>query len=938
MANFGSPISVAANFRLLWNPRDAQRTQSMYATALSNMEKQSVQSSLRANAKTTAAHKQVVASLRADTERGQKAMEASTRTAARNISAQHTQVLRNIKSQERAASAAGKPKLAAHFARQYRNQLKQMQAAAQEFSNKARAMGIKSNLLNKQGLISVSKFMKLQAEDRRTILLLMDKEKHKTAELRTLYASLTAAHKVREVQERKQHRIKMQNSRAEEAHLRQTTRLIALQEQVRRNNMRVLQQMNMQVEMASQQLAMGFRNAVMASVIALSMLSFKMVGIIESVKEFEKELINAQSIFQTTDEILFNMSDTIVNFGTKFGIELNKASEGLYQYASAGVTAADALQMLQHTLKLSMAVQGDHNALAKLTTQTIMGFNMEFSEAAMVTDKFAHAINKSLIEWDDLASSVKFALPFFISTGQSLDTLLGALEILTNRALEAGIAGRGLRQALAQFAKHADDNAASFRKMGVEILDTNGNMKDLTEIALDFRAAMGDQMTDMDVMITLMEDLNIRGATAFVHLVQSADEFKGAVEDLSNSAGSAHEMAMIQQESLANQIQRLKNALLAPFLLSDKMSVANGQMNEFSSTLHEIVEGFEALFIDRMADGTFQITEFGKIIQETTLQLLQQLGRLVFELMGLFAKLTENGRDFSGLLNAILLPLRMVVKVFGFFGEGILEAIVAYKILNAILPINTMMTMQNLQAIGNLQGVQSIQNATVVAGTAIKTVEGEVVGQVTATKQIESVVMENQLITYGKLIRVQLMSRGIMFGAMLLTQKFAKDSTILTGLIGAVAGAYMGYAIALQMVAAAQLEVAAGGAMVGVNMTRAMLWGAAAGATFNILLQELMKPAEVDMPVFDNSGMENIQMDSGGRIVASMQRSAAVGRHFPVMVEPGETIIPKTQNMLGGGITINMGDVYANDAEDFAERLVESLPEALRRQNDIGGI
>ena len=551
-------------------------------------------------------------------------------------------------------------------------------------------MGIKSNLLNKQGLISVSKFMKLQAEDRRTILLLMDKEKHKTAELRTLYASLTAAHKVREVQERKQHRIKMQNSRAEEAHLRQTTRLIALQEQVRRNNMRVLQQMNMQVEMASQQLAMGFRNAVMASVIALSMLSFKLVGIIESVKEFEKELINAQSIFQTTDEILFNMSDTIVNFGTKFGIELNKASEGLYQYASAGVTAADALQMLQHTLKLSMAVQGDHNALAKLTTQTIMGFNMEFSEAAMVTDKFAHAINKSLIEWDDLASSVKFALPFFISTGQSLDTLLGALEILTNRALEAGIAGRGLRQALAQFAKHADDNAASFRKMGVEILDTNGNMKDLTEIALDFRAAMGDQMTDMDVMITLMEDLNIRGATAFVHLVQSADEFKGAVEDLSNSAGSAHEMAMIQQESLANQIQRLKNALLAPFLLSDKMSVANGQMNEFSSTLHEIVEGFEALFIDRMADGTFQITEFGKIIQETTLQLLQQLGRLVFELMGLFAKLTENGRDFSGLLNAILLPLRMVVKVFGFFGEGILEAIVAYKILNAILPINTM--------------------------------------------------------------------------------------------------------------------------------------------------------------------------------------------------------------------------------------------------------
>ena len=64
------------------------------------------------------------------------------------------------------------------------------------------------------------------------------------------------------------------------------------------------------------------------------------------------------------------------------------------------------------------------------------------------------------------------------------------------------------------------------------------------------------------------------------------------------------------------------------------------------------------------------------------------------------------------------------------------------------------------------------------------------------------------------------------------------------------------------------------------------------------------------------------------------------GRHFPVLVEPGETIVPKTQNMLGGsGITLNIqGDVVTNDAEDFAERIAQALPEALRMQNDIGGI
>ena len=72
--------------------------------------------------------------------------------------------------------------------------------------------------------------------------------------------------------------------------------------------------------------------------------------------------------------------------------------------------------------------------------------------------------------------------------------------------------------------------------------------------------------------------------------------------------------------------------------------------------------------------------------------------------------------------------------------------------------------------------------------------------------------------------------------------------------------------------------------------------------------------------------------DNGGRVGP---------RHFPVMVEPGETIIPKTQNMLsgGGGITLNIGgDIVTNDAEDFAQRIADVLPEALRRQDDMGGI
>ena len=433
----------------------------------------------------------------------------------------------------------------------------------------------------------------------------------------------------------------------------------------------------------------NYRDALQQTILTLTVFYYKLNETIRGFQEFERELINAQSIFQTTNETLFTLSNQIVRFGQEFGVSYENAAEGLYQFASAGLSAEDSIKVLNDTLKLSMAVQGDHNTISKLTTQVIFGFGLQMDEATEVTDKFAHAINKSLIEYQDLASAIKFSMPFFVSSGQSLDTLLGALQILTNRALEAGIAGRGLRQALAEFTQHADDNAAAFRQLGVEILDTEGNMFDLTHIAHQFNQALGEQATDMEVMMTLMDDLNIRGATAFIHLVQNADEFSAAVDDLKNSAGAAHEMAMIQQEALANQIQIIKNALMAPFLLADQQSVAEGQMNEFATAVHGVVQNLKDMLLVETENGV-ALTKLGYQIREVAITGIEELGKVLDRVVKLVLEFTDAGLINMNLLKLYFLPLSILVGAFEALGPDIVRVGLALHILNKTLPLITL--------------------------------------------------------------------------------------------------------------------------------------------------------------------------------------------------------------------------------------------------------
>ena len=857
-----------------------QKTQQDYNGALARLQKSGLTALKATNGELQAAHDKLEAELNASNEAATQRMKRRSAEVAAQLQKDAAKSRpRTVPGDHRVTKMGEVFKRDAEI---YKQSLAKMRAANRGFQKDMQAAGV-DVAFNRKGDLDQAAFMGKDYADRELSIEMqkarmqgMDRRTNAYKRQKRILDQIVAAHRAQNVIEREGNQVINTNNRLRRLSLSQLKQALRENNQLYREQLQMQMQINSTLRRGIQHIQTGLVNALMASSIALMAFAFRLQGVVSTFQEFEKELMNAQSIFQTTNDVLFSLSDEIVNFGTQYGISLHTASEGLYTLASAGLSASDSQTVLANTLKLSMAVQGDHDTIAKLTTQTIFGFGLEMEESAELTDKFAHAINMSLIEYQDLASAVKFAMPFFVSTGQNIDQLLGSLQVLTNRALEAGIAGRGLRQALAEFAQHAQDSEAAFRKLGVEIMDSEGNFKLLTDIAMQFKQAMGPAASDVDLMTTLLEDLNVRGATAFVHLVQNAEEFEGAVDDLANSAGSATRMADIQQQSLANQIQVVKNALMAPFLLSTEVGRANGTMNEFGETLHTIVADFESFFIKTLSDGTKVLTDQGAVIRDLTINTLKELGDLLKELLNTFAELTAEGQGFGMLVHALLMPVKLLVKLVGLLGEGGLEAIVMFKAFNMILPIAEMNT-------------YALQLATMDLIATDK-------NRVTGLKQMAA---------------AQMASQALMMGGILLMMRAGEEGSRLADIMIMLAGAIMGVNMALSL------------GIGGMGLGIAGVAGAGTTLALSRTLHSTMTP-----PTYDMGGRI---YDTGGSLGS---------RHFPVLVEPGESIMSKTQNMLGGsGITLNIqGDIVTNDADDFAERIAIALPEALRRQNEIGGI
>lgn len=226
--------------------------------------------------------------------------------------------------------------------------------------------------------------------------------------------------------------------------------------------------------------------------------------------------------------------------------------------AQAGLNVREINDALRPTLDLAAATKTSVQNTADFMTNIMKGMGMTSSELERAADVLAVTTAKSNTNLTDLATAMSYAAPSARAMGMEIEETSTLIGMMANAGIKGSMAGTALRGAFASLATTggltekaiADSTGAmtlqakTLRKLGVHTKDAEGNVRRLTHILEDLKAAGGSEQD----MIAIF---GRRAGSAMMQFMNEglmgADALK---EKLDNARKAAEKMAATQMDSL----------------------------------------------------------------------------------------------------------------------------------------------------------------------------------------------------------------------------------------------------------------------------------------------------------------------------------------------------------------------------------------------------
>jgi len=328
---------------------------------------------------------------------------------------------------------------------------------------------------------------------------------------------------------------------------------------------------------------------------------------IKSAADFEAKMGNIHTLLGPGEEAQRNiesMGDAIVEMSTKFPASAQSLSEAMYQIVSATVPPAEAMGVLEESVKGAVAGVASTEETFNLFSATVKGYGMEWAEVGRISDIVFQTIKLGQTTMGELATSMQGAIPLASTLGIKFEEIAGATATLTGVTGSTSEVMTQIESIMTALIKQSTGMKGAFEALGVSsgqeliskfegLQGALGALKGYTD---EYNLSIGKVLGRKEALVAYYA---LTGA--------QAQNFADKTKAMFNAVGAAQDAYLIKMDEFGNQATLLKNTVSAAFIeLGNKMLPAltaffsalnsnSGAIMAFVKSLAEVAMGLGAI-------------------------------------------------------------------------------------------------------------------------------------------------------------------------------------------------------------------------------------------------------------------------------------------------------------------------------------------------------
>jgi TP901 family phage tail tape measure protein len=407
--------------------------------------------------------------------------------------------------------------------------------------------------------------------------------------------------------------------------------------------------------------------------------------------EFETSFAKIQGLVGVSTEEIGKLEEAAIRLGPQFGKSAQEAADALFFITSSGLRGADAVEVLEASLKASAAGLGEVEPIANAATAAMNTYGAENLSGADAVDALTEAVRLGQLAPAELSGALGKVIPIAKELGVSFEETTGLVAGLTRGGLSASEAVTGVRGAMQAVLKPTGEAADMLQQYGTSTGEVRSMIEDDGLLATfgHLREMFAGNEEDFTRLIGSQEGLN----AVLAMTGEASEEYTDIVSQMTDEVGALDEAFGAVEQTAGFKFDKAMETAKASLLPVGETLLDIG--SKLLDDLMPTIELLAPLFEETFAVLEEPLAEMAALIPpviEAFMPLLPVIGELVgmiaeiaVALMPLFLSVMEL---LMPILEIFMTVLQTVVDIFIAFLPAITAIIDAIiPLIEAILPV-----------------------------------------------------------------------------------------------------------------------------------------------------------------------------------------------------------------------------------------------------------